>query len=177
MTRQKKLPSKNPALLGLIIQLIINHYSVSKLEYKNLNSFSQLLLLHSGEISLHPGPIHQDTMQCSSEWNVFRSRGLHFIHLNINTLLSKLEELSYIVKFTNDAIIGICESKLDASVLEQEISFDNYKILRCDRNRDGGGVACYVRNNLSYNILSVFPSEIENNILSVFPSEIDKHFL
>ena len=97
-----------------------------------------------------------------SDWIVFRSRGLHLIHLHINILLSKIEELRYIAKSTNATIIDICESKLDASVLEQEISLDNYKILRCDRNRHRGGVACYVRNYLSYNILSVFPSEIES---------------
>ena len=34
-------------------------------------------------------------------------------------------------------------------------------IIRCDRNRHGGGVACYIRNDWSYNILSVFPREIE----------------
>ena len=80
---------------------------------------------------------------------------LHCIHLNINSLLPKIEELPFIAKSTNAAIIGICESKLDASVLEQEIKIDNYKILRCDRNRHGRGVACYIRNDLSYNILSV----------------------
>ena len=42
----------------LITQLTINHYSVSKFEYKNLNSFSQLLLIFSGDISLNPGPVH-----------------------------------------------------------------------------------------------------------------------
>ena len=53
--------------------------------------------------------------------------------------------------------------KLDTeAVLEQEIKIDNYKVLQCDRNRQGGGVACYIRNKLSYNILSVFPCEIEN---------------
>ena len=70
-----------------ITQLTINTYSVSKLEYKNQNSFSLLLLLLSGNISFNPGPVHQGTMQCSSEWNVFRSRDLHFIYLNINSLL------------------------------------------------------------------------------------------
>ena len=94
--------------------------------------------------------------------HVFKNRGLHFIHLNINSLLPKIEELRFIAKSTNAAVIGICESKLDASVLEQEINIDNYKILRCDRNRHGGGVACYIGNDLSYNILSVFPCEIEN---------------
>ena len=118
----------------------INHYLVSKLEYKNLNSFSQLLLLLSGNISLNPGPVHQDARQCSSEWSVLRSRGLHLINVNINSLLSKIEELRYIEKSTNAAVTDICKSKLDASVLEQEISLDNYKILHFHRNRYGGGV-------------------------------------
>ena len=86
--------------------------------------------------------------------------GLHFIQLNINSLLSKIEELCFIAKSTNAAVIGICEPKLDTAVLEQEISIDNYKILHCDRNRQGGGVACHIRNDLNYNILSVFPCEI-----------------
>ena len=35
-------------------------------------------------------------------------------------------------------------------------------MLRCDRNRRGAGVAYYIRNYLSYNIISVFPREIES---------------
>ena len=66
------------------------------------------------------------------------------------------------VKSTNATVIGVCGSKLDASVLDPEINIDNYKILPCDRYRQGGGVACYVRNDLSYNNLSVFPREVEN---------------
>ena len=76
--------------------------------------------------------------------------------------MPKIEELRIIAKLTSAAIIGISESKLDESVLEPEIQIDDYKILRCDRNRHGGGVACYIRNYLSYNIISVFPSEIES---------------
>ena len=146
---------------SLETQLTINHFSISKLKYKNLYSFSQLLLLLSGDISLSPGPVHQGTLQCSNEWNVFKNRGLYFVHLNINSLLPKIEELRFIVKSSIAAFIGICETKLDASALEQEINIDNYKILCCDRNRQVGGVACFIRNDLSYNILSVFPREIE----------------
>ena len=68
-------------------------------------------------------------------------------------MLTKIEILRFIAKSTNAAVIGICESKLDASVLEQEISIDNYEILCCDRNRQSGGVACYIRNDLTYNFL------------------------
>ena len=135
---------------------------VSKLKYRNLNSYFHLLILLSGDISLNTGPTHQHKLQCLNEWNIFKSRGLHFIHLNIYSLIPKIEELRIIAKSTNAATIGISESKLDESVLEPEIEIDDYKILRCDRNRQGGGVACYIRNDLSYNIISVFPSEIES---------------
>ena len=94
-----------------------------------------MLLLLSGDISLNSGLFHHDTLQCLNEWNIFIKRGLHFIHLNISSLLSKIEKLRFIAKSTNAAVIGICESKIDASVLGQEISIVNYKILRCDRNR------------------------------------------
>ena len=59
-------------------------------------------------------------------------------------------------------MIGISESKLDNSVLSSEIHIDNYNTLRCDRNRHGGGVVCYIRNDLSYDVKSFFPPEIEN---------------
>ena len=121
-----------------------------------------MLLSLSGNITLNLRTVYQETLQCSNEWNVFKNRGLYFVHLKINSLLSKIEELSYNAKSINGAIIGICKSKLDASVIDPEISINSYKILRCDRNRQVGGVVCYIRSDLSYNTLSVFPPEIEN---------------
>ena len=59
----------------------------------------------------------------------------------------KIKELRFIAKSANAAVIGISESKLDTSVLEQDNSIDICKILHCDRNRHGGGVACYIRND------------------------------
>ena len=118
-----------------------------------MNSYFHLLILLSDDISLNPEP--------TNEWNIFKTRGLHFIHLNINSLLPKIEELRIIAKSTDTAIIGINESKLNESILEPEIEICDYKILRCDTNRHGGGVAFHIRNDLSYNI-SVFPSEIES---------------
>ena len=65
-------------------------------------------------------------------------------------MLSKIEELRHNAKSTNAAIIGIYKSKLDALVLDPE-TIDNHKILRCNRNRQGEGVVCYVRNDLDDN--------------------------
>ena len=71
-------------------------HSVSKLEYRNLNSYFHLLPFLSGDISLIIGPNHQHKLQCLNEWNILKSRGLHFIHVNINSLLRKIEELRII---------------------------------------------------------------------------------
>ena len=65
--------------------------------------------------------------------------------------MPKIEELRIIANSTNVTNIGISESKLDESVLEPEIQYDNYKILRCDKKRQREGAACYIRNDLSYN--------------------------
>ena len=136
-------------------------YSNSKLKYRNLNSFFKLLILLSGDISRNPGPNHHHKLQCLKKWNIFKSRDLHFIHRNVNSLLPKIEELRIIAKSTTNAtIIGVSESKLDESVLETEIQID--KILRCDRTRHRSSVACYIRNDLVYNIISVFPGEIRS---------------
>ena len=77
-------------------------------------------------------------------------------------MLPKINELTNITKLSNSAVIGISESKLDDSILSSVIHIDNYNTLRCDCNRYGGGVACYIRNDLSYDAKSFFPPEIEN---------------
>ena len=73
--------------------------------------------------------------------------------------MPKIDELRHIARLTNAAVIGISESKLDDSVSTSEIQIDEYDLLRCDRNRHGGGVACYIRNDLSYNVKSHFPKD------------------
>ena len=80
---------------------------------------------------LNPGP-HNNMLQPQGEWSVFTSRGLHFIHLNVNSLLPKIDELRNIAKLSNAAVIGISESKLDDSILSSEIHINNYNSLRCD---------------------------------------------
>ena len=59
-------------------------FSISKLQYRNSSSYFNLLLLFSGDISLNPGPPHNNQLQPQSEWSVFNSRG--FI-LSTSTLI------------------------------------------------------------------------------------------
>ena len=63
-------------------------FSISKLQYRNSNSYFNLLLLLSSHISLNPCPLHNNQLQPQSEWNVFHIHiRLYFIHININSYL------------------------------------------------------------------------------------------
>ena len=111
--------------------------------------------------------INNDTYKTDpvANWKAFNKRGLHLIHLNINSLLSKIAR--EIARKTRATVIGITESKLDGSVLDGEINIDGYELVRSDRNRHGGGVACYIRSDITFNIRGDFSSEIENIFLDI----------
>ena len=92
----------------------------------------------------------------------FKKRGLHFVHLNINSIPSKIEELRQIAKEINSAVIGLSETKLDKTIFDSEIYIPNYSLIRKARNRKGGGVACYIRSNICFNSQNYLSDEIEN---------------
>ena len=53
-------------------------------------------------------------------------------------------------------ILGIIESKLDSSITNAEVNINDYSIIGNDRNRNGGGVACYIRNDLFFDTENSF---------------------
>ena len=63
---------------------------------------------------------------------LFRSNGIHLIHLNVYCLLQKIDEIRYKAERTKAAVIGITESKLGESIFQLEIQIENYNSLRCD---------------------------------------------
>ena len=70
--------------------------------------------------------------------------------------------LCSIAERTKAGVIGITESQLDESIFQSENQIDNYDLLPCDRNRNGGGVACYIRSDISYVQKDFFPNVIKN---------------
>ena len=124
-----------------------------------------MLLSLSGDISLNPGPTPNSVSQ--SFWNPFENRGLLFLHLNINSILPKLDELKTIAGNTEAAIIGITESRVDSSISISNAEIPGYCILRCDRNRNGGGLAYFVRQDLCFNLRSTTMGDIEGMFLEI----------
>ena len=154
------------------IQHIILHrnlvcLAIANLKYRNYNSFYQFLLLLSGDVSLNPGPFQIFPPVNVNIWEPFNKKGLHFLHISINSLLPKIDELKCIANKTKAAIIGITESKLDHTVPDLEVNLPGYDILRCGRNRNGGGVACYIRKDLCFHTRALNCKEIENTIFDI----------
>ena len=69
---------------------------------------------------------------------------------------------------SNASLIGISESKLDSTILDSEIEIKNFDLIRADRSRKGGGVACYIRKSLSYNLKEKFCPNTESIFIDIF---------
>ena len=77
------------------------------------------------------------------------------------------DEITCIANKTKAAVIGIKESKLDHTVPDSEVNLPGYDILRCDRNRNCGGIACYIRKDLCFNARTLHCKEIEDLVLYI----------
>ena len=111
-------------------------YALSKVNLHKHRSCFRIILLLSGDINLNPGlnanvlPFYNESFSndesqifsCSDDGNlnfekrtIFKKKGLHFFHININSLLLKIDELRYLTKLSNASTTGIGETKLGDS--------------------------------------------------------------
>ena len=49
-------------------------------------------------------------------------------------------------------ILAVNETRLDHTIYSGEVTVSGYVLERKDRNRDGGGVALYIRNTINYGV-------------------------
>ena len=94
---------------------------------------------------------------------VLPKKGLRIAHLNICSLLHKVQEVSTLLSNNNLNIMAISETHLDATVNDSEVAVPGYCIFRHDRNKYGGGVAIYVQSHIPCKVrhdLMVYSIEI-----------------
>lgn len=77
-------------------------------------------------------------------------RGFKLAFLNITSLLCHIDELRTWIEFQNIDILAINESRLDSTIPNECVALKNYNIVRKDRNRNGGGVAIYIRKTINF---------------------------
>ena len=78
-------------------------------------------------------------------------KGVNFISLNVRSLLSKLSEIKRMLQLSSASVLALNETWLDASISDDEIGIEGYTVVRKDRNRHGGGVLLYIKEDLAFN--------------------------
>ena len=141
--------------------------AITNLKYNDQNNFYQFSLLLSWDVSLNPVPVQISSAVNTNVWKPLNRIYLHFLHININSLLKKIDKLKCIINKIKAAIIWITEKKLDHTVPNLEVNVPGLDILWCDRNTNRGGVACYVRNDLNFNKRALHCREVEHIIFDI----------
>ena len=71
------------------------------------------------------------------------------LHLNVNSIFSKLHEVSQLLDKNFD-LISFNETKLDESIPISFYCNSNYNMLRLDRNRHGGGLLVFIKKDYDF---------------------------
>lgn len=77
-------------------------------------------------------------------------KGFRFGLLNINGLLTHIDQLRMFLTDYQFDVLAINETKLDSTINDGLVRVNGYSIERKDRNINGGGVALYIRENINY---------------------------
>ncbi len=100
-------------------------------------------------------------------------KGLSIAHINVNGILHKhrINELKIQLHNKPIDILAISETKVNATILDDRLEIDGYKLYRHDRLSDrGGGVALYIKEDPSM-IFKERP-ELRNNDIECLVCEI-----
>ena len=119
--------ASNNLEMNFIIFTIYHNKCINQAQY-----FTLILLLCGG-INLNPGPPppHNSQIDCLN-WNFFNKKGLHFLHIDVNSLLPKIEEVRFIAKTSKATVIGITDTKLERTIFYAELYIESYSIVRCE---------------------------------------------
>ncbi|XP_070212599.1 uncharacterized protein [Littorina saxatilis] len=106
-------------------------------------------------------PLHSSTPTRSSQQNKRKSRPLRLLNINFQSVTGKKAELANLIMTAKpDVIIGT-ETWLDPNVRDSEYLPPNYKAIRRDRNRRGGGVLVAAREDLQVTAVPDFNTDCE----------------
>ena len=77
-------------------------------------------------------------------------KGIKVCHLNVCSLVPKLEEIKIILMQTNIDVLALSETWLTPAIPDSFLEITNYDLHRNDRTgKGGGGVAIYISQNYS----------------------------
>ena len=87
-------------------------------------------------------------------------------HLNINSVRNKFESSNELIRNNFDIFI-IMESKLDSSFPDSQFHIPGYTLFRKNRNKNGGGLMCYINQDLPVEIATTYKFPTNLKVLSI----------
>ena len=88
--------------------------------------------------------------------NQFLKNGIVIAHLNVQSLLPKIEEIHNHVSNSAIKILSVNETFLNSDIHNSEIEIPGFTIFRNDFSRKGGGVALYICESYSPSLVKTF---------------------
>ena len=95
-------------------------------------------------------------------------RGFKMACLNIVSIPGHIDELRILLNDQLPDIVALNETRLGPTISSDEMQISGYDLIRCDRNRNGGGAAIYLRSTLNYiNRSDLVPQALEAVCLEI----------
>ena len=96
--------------------------------------------------------------------------GLTMASVNVNSLTAKIDEIRLLVRDKDIDILAVNETKLGSNIKDDIVAIERYTIKRMDRNRQGGGVALYIRDTVGFKSRDDIPNKsMEISCIEVEP--------
>ena len=126
---------------------------------------------------LAQSPVANDgTVKFLHQQRVKYAKNLIIGHLNINSIRNKFLDFKELILSDTDICL-ISETKLDDSFPDQQFHVNGYKMFRKDRNKFGGGLILFVKENVPCKVLNTFRFSEECEIISIDFSISNKKWL
>ena len=91
----------------------------------NVTMAASSLILLAGVVSMNPGPIFD---------GLPRARGFRVAHLNVRSLVNKMDDIGHLVQDKSFDIFTVSETWLNPTILDNELNLTGYTLVRHDRN-------------------------------------------
>ena len=112
--------------------------------------FSVVLLL-SNDIELNPGPAIGTSPVEHPSPILLKAKGLKIAHLNVCSLINKMDELKLLMAPKSLDVLTISESWLHSNIEDDEFNLPGYSCVRRDRDgRRGGALITYIKPDLNF---------------------------
>lgn len=95
-----------------------------------------------------------------------QKKGLNIVHVNAQSLNNKMDEFRYTFAKSNVDVICVSETWFQPELEDSLFALNSYQLFRADRGRRGGGVAIYIKKDISCK--TVLKSGVGDNIEFIF---------